>query len=43
MLTAFEAPDAEGKVSLERDLIDLIGSYNRLGDDDGVLVVTTSR
>ena len=42
MLTAFEAPDAKGRVSLERDLIDLIGSYNRLGDDD-VLVATTSR
>jgi len=37
MLTAFEAPDAEGKVSLERDLIDLIGSYNRSGDDDGTV------
>jgi hypothetical protein len=37
MLTAFEAVDAEGQESLERDLIDLIDRYNRSGDYDGTV------
>lgn len=37
MVTAFEAVDAEGQESLERDLIDLIDRYNRSRDDDGTV------
>jgi len=34
MVTAFEASDAEGQESLERDLIE---RYNRSGDDGGIV------
>jgi hypothetical protein len=37
MVTAFEAIDAEGQESLERNLIDSIDRYNRLGDNGGIV------
>lgn len=37
MLKAFEALDERGRTSLARDLIDLIGRFNRSGDDTMVV------